>query len=159
MGLLPEGKERLGLGLCGDNAAAGGSGWIDICCTLCNETKTIEIRSRPQHQWGIGARSRYMIGTQNSHTHHGSKIKAYMIERRAVYWYCKLKGDYKTRRSLPPSPTPFAHAHLSQSKLSVLSVTNSSAVVGWIPMVESSCAFVMPIFIPTANPCIISPAP
>jgi hypothetical protein len=48
VGLLPEGKERLGLGLCGDNTTAEGSGWIDICCTLCNEKKTIEIRSRPK---------------------------------------------------------------------------------------------------------------
>ena len=37
-------------------------------------------------------------------------------------------------------------------------VTNSSAAVGWMPMVLSNTALVAPAFIATAKPCTISPA-
>jgi hypothetical protein len=37
-------------------------------------------------------------------------------------------------------------------------VTNSSAAVGWMPMVLSNTALVAPAFMATAKPCTISPA-
>ena len=37
-------------------------------------------------------------------------------------------------------------------------VTNSSAAVGWMPIVASNCALVAPQLSATASPCMISPA-
>lgn len=37
-------------------------------------------------------------------------------------------------------------------------LVRSSAIVGWMPIVESRMLLVKPIFMATANPCMIYPA-
>ena len=73
-------------------------------------------------------------------------------------WISSLSIDLEFFQSpsTQPQHPPFSASGFSS--LVLVNPTQSSAIVGCIPMHESSCSLVIPHFMAIPSPCVISPA-